>query len=303
MLLFGVVRESWAQARRVLRAVVPVSLSTRRVIASRAGRLTDVTPEGIKVGVAVPRVGTGNEERVALVRPRFESDAVNRLDGFRVVEAVALDNPVSVGFSIPTTIWSASTTPEQIFGMKGRTQPATPAYFQSTFQRLLDRDNEPDTNLGFFLTGTRDFTKISGGHDLYFAVTLEIPFTARVQSLVPLCLTPNLPQPPTPQPIPDYLAILVTTHSGVFDLIVNGVSLNSIPLRITGLKETQRVIPRQIGGSPLLVRGDNLVVFSILSQDASQPPAGLTTSVTLSIPDLICPFVPPPPGNLPQPPR
>lgn len=272
-----------AQQRLVARGVLhTANPNTFRVIAGKGTTFTDVTALGLKVGLA-----PDGEERIAFCRPAF-MDPVARLVNYTVVAVNPENNPVSASFLVPTTIWSMETPPDLLFAQKlASPTAATSRTFIDTFQKLLARGNEPTANLGFLLQGTQDFRFQSNG-DVYFVVELAIPFTVRVRNFGPICPDPRTnPAPPTPQPITDFVMFWTSSLSGTALISVNNRQISQLPIRVTGQRVAETVLPRQ-----QLVRGANPLVLTVLPDDLAAGQAPITTSVTLTIPDVICPFDP-----------
>lgn len=279
-----------AQQRVVARGVLhTANPNTYRVIAGKGANFTDVTAEGLKVGLA-----PDGEERIAFCRPAF-MDPVAPLVNYTVVVANPQNNPVSAAYFVPTTFWSMATPPELLFAQKMQNPTAAVSTtFRDAFQTLLARGNEPTVNLGFLLQGTQDFRFQSNG-DITFIVELEIPFTVRVRNFGPICPDPRLnPAPPTPQPITDFVMFWTSSLSGTAIISVNNRQISQLPIRVTGQRVAETVLPRE-----QLVRGGNPVVLTVLPDDLSAGQAPITTSVTLTIPDVICPFDPRLPRTFP----
>jgi hypothetical protein len=275
----------------VLRGVIhAASTSSLRVVAGRAGAATDVTREGLRVGVA-----PDGEERLALCRPVFVDD-VGPFVNYDVVSVATDDNPQSARFFLPTTAWDSDTAPDVLFAMKDQNPtPAAPSDLAALFQNLLARGNIPTVNAGLLLRGTADFRLRPAG-DIYFVVRLSIPFLVRISGFAPVCPDPRLgpPPPPGPQPIPDHVMSWTSTRSGQATIRVNGQPVTSQAIRVVGQRRSETLVPRQV-----LARGANGVTITVDQDDASAGQAPVTTSVTMTVPDLPCVFDPGRPPPLP----
>lgn len=272
-----------AQQRIVARGVLHTSnYNTFRVVATRATTSTDVTASGLRVGVA-----PDGEERIAFCRPAF-MDSVAPLRNYTVTAVAPENNPVSASMLVPTTFWDGTTLPALLKAQQSQNPaPVTTTYLRDLFQNLIQRGNEPTANLGLLLTGTQDFRLQSNG-DMYFVVELAIPFTVVIRNFGPVCPDPRLnPAPPTPQPITDFIMFWTSSLSGTAIVSANGRQISSLPIRVTGQRVAETQIPSQV-----LVRGENPIVLTVLPDDLDAGQAPITTSVTLTIPDVICPFDP-----------
>lgn len=279
-----------AQQRITARGVLHTSnYNTFRVVATRATTSTDVTASGLRVGVA-----PDGEERFAFCRPAF-LEPVARLTNYTVVNVAPENNPVSASFFVPTTFWDSTTLPALLAAQKAAgPTPVTTTYMANLFQTLIRRGNEPTANLGLLLTGTQDFRLQSNG-DMYFVVELAIPFTVNVRNFGPVCPDPRTnPAPPTPQPITDFIMFWTSSLSGTAVVSANGRQISSLPIRVTGQRVAETRLPSQV-----LVRGENPIVLTVLPDDLNAGQAPITTSVTLTIPDVICPFDPRLPRTFP----
>jgi hypothetical protein len=267
--------------------------NTFRVIAGRGGQIWDATAEGLKVGVA-----PDGEERIAFCRPGF-FDATAPFRNYTVVSAAMENNAVGATLYIPPAFWDMATPPATMFAMRdANPQKATPQAIAALFTTLLANENNPSGNLGLMLRSTQNL-RSQPASDIVFVVTLSIPFAIRIAGFYPLCPDPRiLPAPPTPQPITDFVMDWTSSCSGFANVQINNRVINSLPLRVTGQKIAHTVVPRQV-----LVRGANAVSLAVQEDDASVGQAYLTTSVTLTISAIICPWNPRFPPPLSQPPR
>lgn len=271
-----------ADHRITLRGVLhTANLNTFRVVSSRNGVTTDVTRLGLRIGAS------DGEQRIALCRPAF-MDPVSPFVNYTVLRATPENNPISASYFIPTTTWHAGTPADVLFNMLSQNpQPATTTYMAQIFQTLLARNNEPTATQGLLVNGSNDF-RLQSNPEVYFVVELSIPFTVRIRNFAPLCPDPRTnPVPPAPQPIPDFFMFWTSTRSGVANISVNRVQISQLPIRVTGQRVAETLLPRQT-----LARGENLVILSVLPDDLAADELPVTTSVTLTIPDVICPFDP-----------
>lgn len=272
-----------AQQKLVARGVLhTANLNTFRVIATKGTTSTDVTVSGLKVGVT-----PDGEERIAFCKPAF-MDNITPLVNYTVTRATPENNPVAASYFVPTAPWSSESSPANLFLQKSQSPaPVTTTYLRDTFQALLARNNEPTANLGLLLMGTQDFRVQSNG-DIYFIVELEIPFTVVVRNFAPVCPDPRTnPAPPTPQPITDFVMFWRSSLAGTAVISANNRQISSLPIRVGAQRFSETVIPNQV-----LQRGANPIVISVLPVENIGGLAPVTTSVTLTIPDVICPFDP-----------
>jgi hypothetical protein len=281
-----------ADHRITLRGVLhTANLNTFRVVSSTNGVTTDVTKLGLRVGTA------NGEQRIALCKPAF-LDPVSPFVNYTVLRATPENNPIAASYFVPTFDWNAGTPAELLFGMLSQNPaPVTTTYFAQLFQTLLARNNEPTVTLGVLLNGPNDF-RFQSNPEVYFVIELGIPFLVRIRNFGPMCPDPRTnPVPPAPQPIPDFIMFWTSTRSGLASITVNNRVISSLPIRVTGQRVAETVLPRQV-----LARGENLVILTVLPDDLSVDELPVTTSVTLTIPDVICPFDPQRPPRQ-QPPR
>jgi len=261
-------------------ALHTASFGTLRVVARKAGQAWDVTSEGLRVGVA-----PDGEERVAFCRPAFtENSTLYR--NYEVVSAAVLSNPLGASYYVPTTSWDANTPPSLLFAQVDQSPAsATTTYTMNVFSALIRNGNNPTGSLGFLLRSNRNL-RTCPCSDVTFLVGLHIPFVVRISTFEPVCPDPaTVPVPPGQQAIPDFVMSWSSTRSGVANVDVNGRELFSLPVRITGQRITQTTIPKTI-----LVRGGNGINVVVTEDEPSVDQAPVTTSVTLTIPDVICPW-------------
>ncbi|MBI4864256.1 MAG: hypothetical protein HY815_28965 [Candidatus Riflebacteria bacterium] len=256
------------------------NFNTFRVVGGRGSTVVDVTSDGLRVGFA-----PGPEERIAFCRPAFFGD-VAPLVNYTVTSAAPEGNSVQASYFVPTRFWDGSTSPSSLFSMKDENPAAaTPDYMAGLFNKLLKSQNNPSANLGFLVRGSGDFRRLSN-LEVFFQIQLSIPFVVAIRNFGPMCPDPRTnPTPPTPQPIPDYVMYWSSTLSGKADITVNNAFIYPIPIRVVGQRVSETIIPNQV-----LARGPNRVAVAVLPDDASVNQAPVTTSVTLTIGDVICPF-------------
>jgi len=268
------------------------NLSSMRVVSSAGDSVHDVTAAGLRVGIA------NGEERLALIRPVF-AQLPQGLESFSVVDAVVSSNNMQASFRQPSGQWGAGTPPDQVFAMKSASPGAAdPAYFRQVFQKLFDSGNNPTASLGFLLTGAGNFI-FQNNTAVTFDVTLEVPFEVTIHTVAPFCSDPRmLPPPPAPQPIVPFFMDWTTTRSGTAQISVNGVSVFSnnagiTRIRAQGLRRIRTLIPVQrFDGPTLLVRGDNVLDLTVEPDGLPATMAVTTTSVTVTIADILCPWNP-----------
>jgi hypothetical protein len=286
--VLGMLAGSPAEATHevVLRGVLHSgSPATFRVVSARGSVITDVTSEGLKVGVA-----PDGEERLALCRPAFVDD-VSAFVNYQVVSALPEASSVAAGYFVPTGPWGAGTPASLLFEMKNQNPaPATPAYLTRIFQEALRRENNPTGSLGLLLQGTADF-RLQAAAQIYFSVRLAIPFTVQVSNFAPACpaerpplpgvaLPPLIPEPVvllTPA-IPDVTMFLRSSLSGEAFVTVNRQPISGSLVRVVGQRPFPITIPAQ-----LVVHGGNAVAISVTSDDEAAGQAPVTTSVTLTL--------------------
>jgi hypothetical protein len=295
ILLLGLARAAVADSTAFLRASLHgADANTYRVISIRGNVAQDVTASGFRVGVA------DGEEHFALCRPVMYED-VGPFVNYQVAAVVPQPHPVNASYFIPPFFWNASSTPQRLATMtSANPMPATTAYVTSVFTNLLQHNNNPSFSLGFLIRSTTDFRKVPITPDAPFlSIELFIGFVVRVRNFAPICpdVTFNLPTPP-PQPITNFLMFWSTTRSGLTQIVVNNVPIFPQPIRVTGQNLIQTKIP-----STVLIRGQNAVAISVQEDNTSVSQAPLTTTATLNIGDIICPFDPSLPPPRMQPPK